>query len=234
MTQGGALQVTASFEHDRAPRVERPPSVPPRVPRTIAGCGGGVRAGADVRLRRLRALEVGEPLLLRILPDDRAPASVAGAVTVQNPCLSGGVIEIVLEPRVPPPALRVVGETPAARALAGLAYEAGLAVAVGVDVASTDAGVVVALHRAEREQVQAAPQAGRPGDARVASRTRGDTLRTRLEPPDSSRAGLRRAVAVDAVCGVEIAGTRIEADGDTFRVCAGCRDRSAASRAGAR
>ena len=65
---------------------------------TIEGFVGGACAEQSVRLHALRALETGEALLLRILPgDDEAPAA-EGAVTVQNPCLSGGSLEIFLEP----------------------------------------------------------------------------------------------------------------------------------------
>src|ERR1700750_897685 len=70
---------------------------------TIEGFVGGTCAEQSVRLHALRALETGEALLLRILPgDDDAPAA-EGAVTVQNPCLSGGSLEIFLEPMLPSP-----------------------------------------------------------------------------------------------------------------------------------
>jgi xanthine dehydrogenase accessory factor len=96
---------------------------------TIEGFVGGVCAEQSVRLHALRALETGEALLLRILPGDGdAPAS-EGAVTVQNPCLSGGAMEIFLEPCVPAPRVLVVGATPVAAALARLGREVGLGVA---------------------------------------------------------------------------------------------------------
>ena len=40
----------------------------------------------------------GEPLLLRILPEVFEAIEEEGAVTVGNPCLSGGGIELFLEP----------------------------------------------------------------------------------------------------------------------------------------
>ena len=43
--------------------------------------------------------------------------SEEGAVTVENPCLSGGAIEVFLEPVVPAPRVLVVGDTPIAAAL---------------------------------------------------------------------------------------------------------------------
>src|SRR3954449_12299618 len=82
---------------------------------TIEGFVGGTCAEQSVRLHALRALETGEALLLRILPggrawepgealllptlpgDGEAPAA-EGAIPVQTPCLSGGSLEIFLEP----------------------------------------------------------------------------------------------------------------------------------------
>ena len=49
--------------------------------------------------------------------EDPATVEVAvddGAVTVQNPCLSGGAIEVFLEPVLPAPRVLVVGDTPIA------------------------------------------------------------------------------------------------------------------------
>ena len=66
---------------------------------TVEGFVGGECAEHSVRAYALEAIESGEPLLLRILPfgDNREGEEVArepGAVTVENPCLSGGAIEI--------------------------------------------------------------------------------------------------------------------------------------------
>src|SRR5215468_10152213 len=70
---------------------------------TILGFVGGECAQTSVQTQAQAVLETGEPVLLRISPDapasDEAPAEVeAGAVTVHNPCLSGGSLEIFLEP----------------------------------------------------------------------------------------------------------------------------------------
>ena len=48
-------------------------------------------------------------------PTDEPPQ--AGKVMAHNPCLSGGTLEIYLEPRHPPPRMAVVGDGPIARAL---------------------------------------------------------------------------------------------------------------------
>ena len=103
-------------------RAQRPTSVEPGnvalvlADGTIEGFVGGVCAEHSVRAYSLQAIDSGEAVLLRILPFDerREPgrAEVAaedGAVTVQNPCLSGGAIEIFLEPVLPAPRVLVVG-----------------------------------------------------------------------------------------------------------------------------
>src|SRR5215207_6740774 len=86
---------------------------------TIEGFVGGTCAAASVRLYSLRAMESGEPLLLRILPGgaEGQLETAEGAVTVKNPCLSGGA--------------RVVGVAPIAVALADLAERVGYAVESG-------------------------------------------------------------------------------------------------------
>jgi xanthine dehydrogenase accessory factor len=101
---------------------------------TIEGFVGGVCAEHSVRAYSLLALQSGEPVLLRILPDavegDVGPAgaevaSEDGAVTVKNPCLSGGAIEVFLEPALPDPRVLVVGDTPIAGAVRQIGAELG-------------------------------------------------------------------------------------------------------------
>ena len=64
-------------------------------------------------------------MLLRIAPnpEDDQP----GKTVVHNPCLSGGTLEIFLEPVLPTPLVSVLGDSPIARAMrqvaASLGYE---------------------------------------------------------------------------------------------------------------
>ncbi len=75
---------------------------------TIEGFVGGQCAGESVRSAALRVLQEGEPMLLRILPDGAEEfPELPGAQVVVNPCLSGGAIEIFLEPHLPAPVLYV-------------------------------------------------------------------------------------------------------------------------------
>jgi xanthine dehydrogenase accessory factor len=137
---------------------------------TIEGFVGGSCADATVRMHALRCLETGEPLLVKIVPGpDEAPASEDGSVTVANPCLSGGSLEIFLQPHLPAPSVRVVGSSPVAEALRSLAPAAGFALSE-----EPEFGVVVASHdHGDAEAVRAAVEAGVPYVALLASRRRG-------------------------------------------------------------
>ena len=156
---------------------------------TIDGFVGGVCAEHSVRLYSLKVLESGEPVLLKILPDadadadgadgdDEGPgqelASEEGSVTVQNPCLSGGAIEVFLEPRLPLPRVHVVGSTPIAGALERLAPELGLKIVkvqgAVLETAPGDLALVVAAHgRDELETVRQGLEARLPYVGLVAS-----------------------------------------------------------------
>jgi xanthine dehydrogenase accessory factor len=161
-------------------RASRPASVAPGdsalvlADGTIEGFVGGACAEASVRLHAARALETGEPVLLRITPgDDDAPA-VEGAVTVRNPCLSGGALEIFLEPRLPAPVGVVLGEGPIAVALRELLGWMRWEVAGTAGAVPDAAAVVVAAHGGDEEApLRAALEAGVPYVALVASRRRG-------------------------------------------------------------
>ena len=99
-------------------------------------------------------------------------------MTAQNPCLSGGAIEIFLEPVLPAPRVLVVGDTPIAAAVRALGAELGLDV-VAVDgerpePAAGDLALVVAAHgRDELHTLRRALEAGVPYVGLVASHKRG-------------------------------------------------------------
>ncbi|MDF2826203.1 MAG: hypothetical protein K0R68_3611, partial [Mycobacterium sp.] len=79
---------------------------------SIEGFVGGQCAQTSVRRAALGALQAGESVLLRVLPDGDVhfPES-PGACVVVNPCLSGGALEIFLVPELPAPLVRICGET---------------------------------------------------------------------------------------------------------------------------
>jgi xanthine dehydrogenase accessory factor len=150
---------------------------------TIDGFVGGACAEESVRLHALRVLETGEPLVLRIVPGDGEAPAEEGAITVSNPCLSGGALEIFLEPQLPAPRMAVVGDTPVARALASLAKRLGYEMHP-----DADAAVVVASHgHGEEEALARALEAGVPYVGLVASRRRGAAVLESLDEHDRER-----------------------------------------------
>jgi xanthine dehydrogenase accessory factor len=172
---------------------------------TVEGFVGGVCAEASVRLHALRALETGEPLLLRLVPDageGDADDATDGAVTEHNPCLSGGALEIFLDPSLPPPRVVVVGDAPVAAALRDLARRVGLeAVAPRegvVAVSGEDLALVVASHGRDEEPALAAALAeGVPYVGLVASPRRGGAVRDALDVDDALKARLRTPAGLD-------------------------------------
>ena len=230
LTESGAVFVTATVV-----RVEHPASAQAgnvalvRDDGEIEGFVGGVCAQNSVRLYSLKAIERGEPLLLRILPEGPVTAKNAanldpghviahddGSVTVRNPCLSGGAIEVFLEPFLPAPRMIVAGDTPIAAALIRLAPDLGLdaipgrADDSGSPVPSAeDLAVVVAAHgRDERAILRAALEAGIPYVGLVASRRRGTAVLDLLREDGVSEELIGR---IDTPAGLDI-GARTPAE----------------------
>jgi xanthine dehydrogenase accessory factor len=155
----------------------------------------------------MRLLRTGESTLLRITPTDegtaQAPAT-EGQVTVANPCLSGGTLDIFLEAMLPPVLVHVYGLGPIARALvdlgAALGYEVRAAeptVALPVDLGA----VVVASHgRDEQDVLASAVRAGVPYVGLVASRRRGAAVLAELTLT------AEQAAAVHTPAGLDIGG----------------------------
>jgi len=166
---------------------------------TIEGFVGGHCAESSVRLHALRALETGEPILLRIVADAAEDSGdPEGAITVANPCLSGGALELFLEPRIPAPRVVVIGETPVASALADLGARIGLAVEAGSEPTDGDLALVVASHGRDEEQtLERALREGVPYVGLVASRRRGEAVRASLDVPDELRARVRTPAGLD-------------------------------------
>jgi xanthine dehydrogenase accessory factor len=163
---------------------------------TIEGFVGGACAQASVRLYAARVLETGEPLVLRLVPgsaEQRENGETSdGTVVAHNPCLSGGSIEVFLEPRLPAPRVIVAGDAPIALALEELARAAGYDVVRGdpseVEPQPTDAAVVVASHGIDEDRVLAsALEQGVGYVALVSSAKRGAAVRDALEVPPELR-----------------------------------------------
>lgn len=91
----------------------------------LRGWVGGSCAEPVVIREAGRALAAGTPRLLRLGPRSNGAgadgAEEEGIVTAEVSCASEGSLQVFLEPVVPPTHLVVVGRSPLARALAGLA-----------------------------------------------------------------------------------------------------------------
>jgi xanthine dehydrogenase accessory factor len=218
----GAAFVTATVVH-----VQRPASVEPGnvalvlADGTIEGFVGGMCSEHSVRAYALHALESGNAVLLRILPfsedGEGSPsdqvAAEDGAVVVQNPCLSGGVIEVFLEPVLPAPRVLVVGETPTASAILLIGAQLGLdAVSVkgdALDPRPGDLALVVAAHgRDELHTLRRGLEAGLPYIGLVASPKRGTGVLAELRGDGVSESDIAR---IDVPAGIDI-GARTPAE----------------------
>jgi xanthine dehydrogenase accessory factor len=184
---------------------------------TIEGFVGGVCAQQSVRVYSLKALETEEAVLLRIVPDGpvgedpgtgREVEIEDGAVTALNTCLSGGAIEIFLEPVLPAPRVLVVGDSPIGTAVLSLGKELGLdlvAVEGGAPEPSPrDLALVVAAHgRDELHTLRVALEAGVPYVGLVASRKRGAGVIADLRADGVTEAHLG---LIDVPAGIDIGG----------------------------
>ncbi|MDY7543796.1 MULTISPECIES: XdhC family protein [unclassified Cryobacterium] len=170
----------------------------------IDGFVGGACVEASVRYYGLRQLAAREPLLLRVVPGEPSGVTEEGAVEVRNPCLSGGAVEIFLEPWHPSPRVVVVGATPVARALAAIGDDLGFDVELTETMATPagpradDAALIVASHgREEEPALEAALRAGVPYVALVASPTRGAAVLSSLNVDAEQRARVFNPAGLD-------------------------------------
>jgi xanthine dehydrogenase accessory factor len=170
---------------------------------TIEGFVGGSCAESTVRLQGLRLLETGESTLLRITPEPtEAESDAEGLVTVGNPCLSGGTLEIFLEAMLPPTLVHVFGDAPVARALVSVGEALGYAISTTSDpdqpIVADAQAVVVASHGRDEERVlTAALHADVPYVALVASRRRGRAVVAGLDVPDEQKARVHTPAGLD-------------------------------------
>lgn len=195
------------FVHATVVRAQEPTSARPGDDAVILGDGtiegfvGGHCAEGSVRSAALAALADGQTLLLRVLPEgeEQFPDSPSARVVV-NPCLSGGALEIFLEPLLPAPLLAVFGNTPITNALVAMAGPLGF---VGEQVPSGQrpdgaTAVVVASHgHGEVESLRSALDAGVPFIGLVASRRRGAAVLDEMDLTDTERARVRTPVGLD-------------------------------------
>jgi xanthine dehydrogenase accessory factor len=154
------------------------------------------------------ALQAGESVLLRVLPDgDVHFPEAPGACVVVNPCLSGGSLEIFLTPQLPAPLIRVYGATPIADALAQVCAVLGYDARRDGDLADASAVVIASHGGPEAETIRAALDHGVGYVGLVASKVRGAAVLDSLGLSSEERARVHTPVglAIGAKTPAEIA-----------------------------
>ncbi|HEU4426477.1 MAG TPA: XdhC family protein, partial [Pilimelia sp.] len=135
-------------------------------------------------------------------PEESEKAAAEGVVTVANPCLSGGALEIFLEAMLPATLVRVFGDGPIAQALTRVGEAVGYDMVTTTDpgqpIRADTAALVVASHGRDEEQVlTAALGAGVPYVALVASRRRAAAVLGGLDLTEAEQARVRTPAGLD-------------------------------------
>lgn len=164
--------------------------------------GGGCAQPAVIKVAK-QVLQDGRPRLIRISPEKDLPAD-PGILDFGMSCASGGTLDIFIEAVTTRPVLLIIGQSPVAQALSGIAGRVGFSVTVafpGADrqafpeadrieqtltplelPADVPAFVVVATQgRRDEEGLEAALASGAPYIAFVASRRKAATLKQYLK-----------------------------------------------------
>ena len=196
-------------------RAERPTSARPGAKAIVTGDGpfrgfvGGTCVKPAVRRESLRALADGAPRLLRISPDSPPEGARAaeGVLEEHMACVSGGALDIHLEPYLPSRRLLLAGSSPIVESLAALGGALGMEVrtaetAEDLNDAAEGAFVVVAGHgEGEWEALKAGLTGGRAHYVGlVASPRRAGAVRERLTGmgvADADVARLRSPAGLD-------------------------------------
>lgn len=169
---------------------------------SIEGFVGGHCTENSVRVAALDALDSGESVLLRVLPEgESAFPESEGAQVVVNPCLSGGSLEIFIQPQLPAPVIWVSGRSPIATAMGDLAGSLGFVIshAADGDGPSAATAAVISSHGGGDEvgAIRSALDAGVGYVGLVASRRRGAAVLAELDLTDDERRRVRSPVGLD-------------------------------------
>src|SRR5512135_1346988 len=88
---------------------------------TLKGWIGGSCAEPTVKREAKKALQDGQPRLLRLCPPEKlGVAPQEGVIEIPMTCISGGTLEIYIEPQLAQPHLVVIGHLATAEALVRL------------------------------------------------------------------------------------------------------------------
>jgi xanthine dehydrogenase accessory factor len=191
------------FVHARVVLAERPTSAKPGdeaiilADGTMEGFVGGTCAASTVREQAMALMRTGKTLVLRITPVPEADQR--GKRVVHNPCLSGGTLEVFLEPALPSPLVVVVGEAPIANALVSIGVAAGYSLEHYCGVVPDDAvALVIASHgRDEEKALIAGLESDIPYIGLVASPKRGRAVLDGAGLTGEQRARIRTPAGLD-------------------------------------
>lgn len=183
--------------------------------------GGGCAQPAVIKTAK-RAIADGQSRLIRISPSKDGEVE-DGIEDFGMTCHSGGTLDIFVDPVVARPMLLVIGASPAAQALTGLAHRVGYAVAAafpgadgetfpeadqllgGLDMAELSVrpafAVVATQGKRDEEGLEAALASGAPHIAFIASERKAAKLKDYLKERGHEPA---RVDAIAAPAGVEI------------------------------
>lgn len=157
----------------------------------LTGWIGGACAEPSVVREALSALEDGRPRLVLIRKPGRGGEPPADAVVVESSCASEGEVEVLIEPELPAPLLAVVGNSPAAAALADLAARVGWRVAREI-TGQPNAIVIASMGRVDRQAIRDALETSAGYVGLVASARRGATVAERLRSEGYDEAAVAR------------------------------------------
>jgi xanthine dehydrogenase accessory factor len=125
----GLREAGQSFVLATVVRAEKPTSAKAGAKAIITADGalngwvGGSCTQPTVVRESLKALQDGQPRFLRMCPPEKMRGDTPGVVEVALACISGGTLEIYLEPHLPPPHILAIGHLPVVEALSALAKD---------------------------------------------------------------------------------------------------------------
>jgi xanthine dehydrogenase accessory factor len=166
----------------------------------LTGWIGGSCAEPTVRREAKKALQDGQPRLIRLCPPEKmGQAPQEGVTEIALTCISGGTLEIYIEPQLAQPHLVVIGHLATAEALVRLGKDLGWRVSLmGLDVTherfpgadhiledldfsrlsiTRNTYIIVASHgNYDEDMLVAALQSGAPYVALIASKKRASAI----------------------------------------------------------
>jgi len=103
---------------------------------SLSGWIGGSCAEPTVKREAKKALQDGQPRFIRLCPAEKlGQAPQEGVIEIALTCISGGTLEIYIEPQLAQPHLVVIGHLATAEALASLGKDLGWRISLlGLDV----------------------------------------------------------------------------------------------------